>query len=274
MIVYGEAERETEPRALLSAIAAALAELGSQSDPSHDALRRELIALGGVEAALGDALCPEIERIIPPLEHLRRAATALGKAVWLSWKGGASEAASACVAAAASDIARLAEESWPARVRLRPAEGYAHYALYPESYGEAAARIAAERNPASALVIGIRSIGTSLSRGGRSGAGGARHSGPQLVRPSSRPSILAFRRAWSRCQASVAGGRPRRINRVGGRRGAGAERLILPGHGGGAGASRLFGRARGSDAELGCARAGDGDRGGGPALGANDQMPG
>ncbi|HEX6103513.1 MAG TPA: hypothetical protein VF031_10735 [Alphaproteobacteria bacterium] len=163
MIVYGEAEREAEPRALLSAIAAALAELGSQSDPSHDALRRELIALGEVEAALGDALCPEIERIIPPLEHLRRAATALGKAVWLSWKGGASEAASACVAAAASDIARLAEESWPARVRLRPAEGYAHYALYPESYGEAAARIAAERNPASALVIGIRSIGTSLS---------------------------------------------------------------------------------------------------------------
>ncbi|MDF2765687.1 MAG: hypothetical protein K0S81_2681 [Rhodospirillales bacterium] len=163
MIVYGEAEREAEPRALLRAIAAALAEMAGQASPSHDALRRELIALGETEAALGDALCPEIERIIPPLEGLRRAAIALGKAVWLSWQGGASKATSACAAVAASDLARLAEESWPARVRLRPPEGYAHYALYPESYGEAAARIASDRNPASALVIGIRSIGTSLS---------------------------------------------------------------------------------------------------------------
>jgi hypothetical protein len=163
MIVYGEAEREAEPRALLRAIAAALAEMAGQASPSHDALRRELIALGETEAALGDALCPEIERIIPPLEGLRRAAITHGKAVWRSWQGGAGEAASACASAAASGLARLAGESWPAQVRLRPPEGYAHYALYPESYGEAAARIASDRRPASALVIGIRSIGTSLS---------------------------------------------------------------------------------------------------------------
>lgn len=45
-------------------------------------------------------------------------------------------------------------------VRLRQPEGYAFYAVYPESYAEAACRSGL---PASTVVIGIRSIGTGLA---------------------------------------------------------------------------------------------------------------
>jgi hypothetical protein len=53
--------------------------------------------------------------------------------------------------------------SIPERITIRPPEGYAFYSLYPEMYADAAARFLREQKPASCVVIGIRSIGTSLS---------------------------------------------------------------------------------------------------------------
>jgi hypothetical protein len=46
------------------------------------------------------------------------------------------------------------------RIRTKPAEGYAFYAVYPESYAEAASY---SQLPRGTRVIGIRSIGTGLS---------------------------------------------------------------------------------------------------------------
>lgn len=51
----------------------------------------------------------------------------------------------------------------PEFVSIRPQEGFAYYALYPCQYEAAAARFAREQRPSSAVVIGIRSIGTTLS---------------------------------------------------------------------------------------------------------------
>jgi hypothetical protein len=42
-------------------------------------------------------------------------------------------------------------------------EGYAYYGLYPETYREATRRFYADARPERAVVLGIRSIGTSLS---------------------------------------------------------------------------------------------------------------
>jgi hypothetical protein len=52
----------------------------------------------------------------------------------------------------------------PDRIRLRVPEGFAFYAVYPEQYRAAAARFYREHTPGSCVVIGIRSIGTTLSR--------------------------------------------------------------------------------------------------------------
>ncbi len=51
----------------------------------------------------------------------------------------------------------------PAAVALRVSEGYAYYALHPESYALAATEFARALRPSSTVCIGIRSIGTSLS---------------------------------------------------------------------------------------------------------------
>ena len=60
----------------------------------------------------------------------------------------------------AAELDRLEALSLPAEVRLKTGEGYAFYALYPESYAEAVAQLDV---PAETTVIGIRSIGLGLA---------------------------------------------------------------------------------------------------------------
>ena len=52
----------------------------------------------------------------------------------------------------------------PERISVRLPEGYAFYSLYPDSYRDAAIRFVRERRPEACVVVGIRSIGTSLSQ--------------------------------------------------------------------------------------------------------------
>ncbi|HYP06048.1 MAG TPA: MoaD/ThiS family protein [Bryobacteraceae bacterium] len=52
----------------------------------------------------------------------------------------------------------------PELITIRKPEGYAFYSLYPELYRDAALRFLREHTPRFCLVIGIRSIGASLSR--------------------------------------------------------------------------------------------------------------
>jgi hypothetical protein len=163
MIVYGEAERAADPGVEMRSIGDRLRGLGDLARPEHDLLRGELIAFGEVEAGLADALCADSDRDDVRLTVLRHAAISLGRALWRSWRKSPGHGARAATAEAARLILRLADEPWPAEVSLRTPEGYAHYALYPESYGEAAARLATELRSRSLVVIGIRSIGTSLS---------------------------------------------------------------------------------------------------------------
>ena len=51
----------------------------------------------------------------------------------------------------------------PATLEIRQPEGFAYYALFPEAYVAAALRFYRDAKPAKCVVVGIRSIGTSLS---------------------------------------------------------------------------------------------------------------
>jgi hypothetical protein len=66
-------------------------------------------------------------------------------------------------------------------IRVKPVEGYAFYALYPESYAEAARRSGL---PATTRVIGIRSAGTTLAAMVAAGLGAEQ---PITVRPVGHP---------------------------------------------------------------------------------------
>ena len=107
-----------------------------------DTWRDALIRYGEVEAAIADSLCPARDEPHPLLEQLRAIA----------------------IRVAAGELEALAQlPPLPAELTISVPEGYAYYGVYPEDYGKAAIRFFREVQPARAVVIGIRSIGTSLS---------------------------------------------------------------------------------------------------------------
>lgn len=164
MLIYRSAAREDEARRILDASCAAACSLTVPlaAQPTHDDWVELLVQAGELEAAVADAEMPDRDDLTPLAGALRRVTRLLGHAVVRSWNGdGAALAASApALAHAAREAAAL---PLPDRVHLRVPEGYAYYALFPETYIAAARRFVAESRPARVLVIGIRSIGTSLS---------------------------------------------------------------------------------------------------------------
>lgn len=133
---------------------------------------------------------------------------------------------------------------------FRVPEGFAWYALYPESYAQTAAAWAAEeqtRSRTRVLVIGLRSIGTAL---GAIVAEALRRRGRAVLRLSPRPMGHPFAREVSLGDAEITGDAALIVDEGPGlsgssmaaaaealaKRGVAAERIFfLPGHGNGPG---------------------------------------
>ena len=129
---------------------------------SHDEMRAIFIDFGELEAGLADSIFPVHDGIHPLAATLRRGAVAVAHALLGSWHQDGRRTHRALLAfKQALDV--LVITGLPDRVTLRVSEGYAYYALHPETYALAAGRFAAERRPHKAVCLGIRSIGTSLS---------------------------------------------------------------------------------------------------------------
>ena len=129
MIIYSNRTSACNPFQRLKALAAA--------DPL--AL---LLELGALESAIADQ-CPPL---LPPF------AAALDKAAsaWLS------HTCPPCVS-------QLLSLPLPATLRMSRPEGFCDYAVTPEAYACAAAGFCRAHQPEEAVVVGIRSIGTTLS---------------------------------------------------------------------------------------------------------------
>lgn len=157
MLVYGDRSRTAEPRVELAALLARIAEAialpaGLQR---HAALVAALIACGELAQGVADVAFEARGRDAPdPAADLALQATrALADAVVDSWRSGF-ETGDVDV----GPLHALAGLPLPERVTLREGEGYAFYALYPETYAEAASGLPAR----ATTVVGVRSIGTSL----------------------------------------------------------------------------------------------------------------
>lgn len=164
MLIYRSAEREDEPRRILDAVCAAAcaASVPLARQPSHDRWVELLLDVGELESAVADAEMPDRDDLTPLAGSLRRVARLLGEVVLRSWDG--DRDALAAKAPALADAARSAALlPLPDRLMLRVPEGYAYYALFPETCIAAARRFADELQPRLVNVVGIRSIGTSLS---------------------------------------------------------------------------------------------------------------
>ena len=192
MLVYRSSEQRVDATLHLSGLLTQLAEVASR--PFHDRLRDALVDVGEFESAVVDALFTgEPDGAHPLAERLREATVATAQALWLSWRGAASlERRRACMFAL--ECLRRVPASWlPPTCALRTAEGYAFYGVYPEMYFASADHYARTTPMREALVLGVRSIGTSL---GAAVVAALRGRGIPTVSTTVRPGGHPLDRSW------------------------------------------------------------------------------
>lgn len=145
MLVYGDRIQKADATERLNAIGSQIDQLRSMPPglERHSAVVRALIEAGQLLQGVADA------------ESETDALTALSQRIAeCVLRSSDSGFADICELPAVPDI-----ESLPRHVELRTPEGFAFYAVYPEAFADAARKL---RLSAPPLVIGIRSIGTSL----------------------------------------------------------------------------------------------------------------
>jgi len=193
VLVFGDRWRQITPGEQLGVLAGLLRSQAGGCE-RHDELVRALIEAGELAQGLADA--EFADRGCDDHTPLQAAALdlviAIARKVRASWFSGFSTAGPA----AWSELAALAAAVPPKAIRCKAAEGYAHYAVYPESFMAAAA----ELSGAPLLVIGLRSIGVSLAAAvaEATGAGGVvtlRPHGPPFERRVAVSERLARRLA-------------------------------------------------------------------------------
>ncbi len=183
MLVYGKASRTGDPRDRLATLATLLRAVAEEPPGirRHGARVAALIEAGELAQGIADATFHDHGRDLacPARDATTALLLDLARSVWDSWRTGFG------TPPGTPDLSALAATRLPARITTRWAEGFAFYALYPESYAMAAARAALA---ATTRVVGIRSIGVPL---GAMVAAGLGSSDLRTVRPVGHP----FRRA-------------------------------------------------------------------------------
>ncbi len=167
VIVYGDPSYEATAGELLARLRARIAALRLGGAVTLDDLRALLIQTGQLEQAAQDDLPGDDSR---PLRACLAALTDQAARVFHEeWDGSPPRHA------ALDDLARAADRAaavgtlfLSCRLTVKVPEGFAFYALYPEQYVLAARRFmiahaAIPRSERRAVVVGVRSIGTTLS---------------------------------------------------------------------------------------------------------------
>lgn len=160
MIVYSRREATVDAGRALARLRESVARWGGGA-PSHAEVSELLIEYGRLESGALDATLPARDEWTPLARTLRDGAVSLGRLFRATWRGES-------IDPAAIDAVRNVLDAIGSHLPSGPVphtvpEGYAYYALYPETYLAAAERFADEVGTAGATVVGIRSIGTSLS---------------------------------------------------------------------------------------------------------------
>ncbi len=171
MIVYGLRSFDLEPVGFLADLHTRIA--SAEAAPPRATLLEWLVDAGEAEAAVADALLPEVDSDAGELSGWREIAGAISAASCASWYGDL-DAIPSALQRARWAIERVLQDPQPRLVRARTAEGFACYSLYPEQYMSAAEQILARGRAQSVFCLGLRSIGgilahvvgASLQRGG------------------------------------------------------------------------------------------------------------
>lgn len=159
MLVYRTPTRAVPPRTCLTRCLDRL----ERRRLSHADTVALLIELGDLETAAVDGLSPDADGMTPGADSTaaaawRAASEAAAVLFHRSWHGTPLPPEPLRAA-----LRRLLTGPLPERLVVTVPEGYAYYALYPETYLLAAERFVREARPHRVVCVGLRSIGTSLS---------------------------------------------------------------------------------------------------------------
>jgi hypothetical protein len=179
VIVYGDVERVEPAGELIERLRRLLEQAaGAKGLARHALFATLLIEAGCLAQGFADRAmeCEGADLPSPEEDAALDLAVAVGRALLASWDGGFADeiplpAWPEALAGTAPDLA----------LRLKLPEGYAFYALYPESYALAARRSGLGHET---RIVGIRSIGTSLAAIVAAALGTGR---PETVRPVGHP---------------------------------------------------------------------------------------
>jgi hypothetical protein len=160
MLVYRSAERTEDSRCIADEFMQLVSNLVRLPRVDVEGWRELLIAAGELESAIADALNDERDdahhAVVEVARLTRIAARGLVRSL--------SHLATQNDLAALDTKARAVCRALPAMtVRRSTPEGYAYYALYPETYAAAAEQFFRSASPGFVTVVGIRSIGTGLA---------------------------------------------------------------------------------------------------------------
>jgi hypothetical protein len=184
MIGYGGRVASCAPTALLDSIRGRLfaVQLAAPGLERHVALVSLLLSAGELAQGLADRAFEErgYDGGDPAADLAMVLAVALARQVWRSHRTGYTHQAR--IAEARAALWRLARITRNDPINIRSAEGFQHYGVYPETFGAAAAALAGH---APALIVGIRTIGTTLA----AAVAGvfSRRKAPLTVRPVGHP---------------------------------------------------------------------------------------
>lgn len=193
MLVFRDGRRAVPGRRTCEQLAGSLQRLGGSADELPEALLRA----GELECALADAASPAEHKVAELTDSLATALIA-GPRPPLSPRF----------------LAYVADLAVPERLTISTPEGFAYYGLQPRQYAAAAAQVCSPGR--AAAVVGIRSIGTTLSA---MAAAGLRTRGDDARRITVRPTG----HPWDR-RLELA---PRQARWVGEQRERGARFLVV-----------------------------------------------
>jgi hypothetical protein len=207
MLVYRTVTRTDQGSALLSELEQMVLS-NSGECPGRDSLVKWLIDAGGLECLVLDGELPPLRRNAASFGELTLSIARTFVALELGDEAAAASSASS-IPATATDALRLlaAPDTECADVHRRVPEGFAYYALDPGAYAEAARLFYDAAAPERATVIGIRTIGTTLSA---VVAAALERFGVQVVRSTVRPVGHPFERRVAFTEEQLAEVRARR----------------------------------------------------------------
>src|SRR3954453_15084408 len=159
MLVYRSDDREVEARPVLESL---VERLRSWKNPAHDEVLSSFVEFGELESAIVDSQFPHTDSLNSLTTAFRAAALEMGHALIASWRGESQER-DRRLERTWRQLAGMDRRQLPHIISTRVSEGYAYYALRPETYVVAAERWVQGARPRAAICIGIRSIGCSLS---------------------------------------------------------------------------------------------------------------